>query len=508
MGKTRRRPAAPDAEGGDRESTHFQQAVQFTDWLRKLNVRYDIQRRTWYIRSYGSGVWKEDRLGEIEQGALTTAGDYDPSDKGSLASYFLRVASTAGPKTEAVPFPDGTGCAEVIDWPGIATDTNQWDLTKNYIGTPSGCWNLDRCYPTPGYGADIAGEADWARDEGKDYLITKSAAACPIESRFCSFEPPRAERWLEFLAEATGGDTELIAFLQRWAGYALSGYTTEHCVLFVYGPAGTGKSRFVDALTHAWGDYAATLPMDALMASRGDRHPAELAMLKGVRLAVAVETEEGRRWDASKIKNLTGGDRIAARFMRENWFFFDPTHKLCVVGNHAPQLAVVDDAMRRRLLVVPFTRKPATPDPKLPEALRAEAGGILRWAIDGYREWKRTGLSPPAAVRDATEQYFDDEDSVGAWLKEEAVWEAGKFVSGADLYRSWSAWCVSNGQQPKGVKRLLEDLLRRPGIERHRQRDARGVLGLRLLNSAPQSFGGWANEDRNRGDDGDAGVTL
>lgn len=447
----RRRPARA---GGDRESTYFHHAAQVAAWLKANNFRYDCDRKRWYQLG-SNGVWREDRHNSADASALTLAGGFDPQDKGSLASYCLRFA------------------ASELD---IATLADEWDRHPGCIGTPSRCIDLDWCGAAGAH--EVEASKIWGADRGSlsydraaDLLITKSTGVGV---------GGLMDVWDKFILEACGGDTELRDFLQRWAGYALSGHTSEHCVLFVYGPAGTGKSRFVEALQHVWGDYAVTMPMDALMAGRGDRHPAELAMLKGVRLAVAVETEEGKRWDAAKIKTLTGGDTIAARFMRENWFRFQPTHKLLVVGNHAPQLSVVDDAMKRRLLVVPFTNKPAVPDPDLPRKLQQAGGEILLWAIEGYGKWKQRGLAPPRSVLDATARYFEDEDSVGEWLRERTEAVPGCFASAAELYRSWSAWCMENGQQPKGVKRLLEDLLRRPGIERWRTKTARGVMGVRI----------------------------
>ena len=132
-------------------------------------------------------------------------------------------------------------------------------------------------------------------------------------------------------------------------------------------------------------------------------HPTELAKLAGARLVVAQETQKGRRWDETKIKALTGGDKITARFMRQDFFDFTPMFKLFIAGNHKPRLSSVDEAMRRRLLLVPFTVQipVAERDPDLPRKLQAEWPAILRWAVDGCLEWRQTGLAPPQIVRDA-----------------------------------------------------------------------------------------------------------
>ena len=242
----------------------------------------------------------------------------------------------------------------------------------------------------------------------KDY-ITKNTAVAPAATPYCPL-------WMRFLDEVTGGDAELICFLQQMAGYALTGDTCEHALMFIYGAGGNGKSVFLNAITGILADYAATAPMDSFTASPGDRHPTDLAMLRGARLVTASETEEGRPWAEARIKQMTGGDRITARFMRQDNFTFIPQLKLIIVGNHKPVLHNVDDAARRRFNIIPFVRKPAAPDPDLEAKLKAEGPGILRWMIEGCLDWQRHGLQRPTAVCAATEEYFADQDVMAQWL--------------------------------------------------------------------------------------------
>src|SRR6185369_288445 len=170
-------------------------------------------------------------------------------------------------------------------------------------------------------------------------------------------------RWLQFLAEITGDDIELQRFLQRIAGYSLTGSTREHALFFFYGPGGNGKGVFLNTLSAILADYAAVAPMEAFIATQGERHPTDLAGLRGARLVTSQETEEGRRWAESKIKALTGGDPITARFMRQDFFTYQPAFKLVVAGNHKPGLRGVDEAIRRRFHLVPFLARFANPDP-------------------------------------------------------------------------------------------------------------------------------------------------
>ena len=187
--------------------------------------------------------------------------------------------------------------------------------------------------------------------------------------------------WLTFLREATGDDASLIHFLQQRCGYCLTGITKEHALLFVYGTGGNGKSVFLNTVGSILGGYAQTAAMDTFAKTTGDRHPTDMAMLHGARLVTVSKTEEGRHWAETRIKALTGGDPVSARFMRQDFFTYRPQFKLTIVGNHMPILHNVDEAARRRFNVVPFTRQPSNPDPDLEERLKAEWPAILTWMI-------------------------------------------------------------------------------------------------------------------------------
>jgi len=224
--------------------------------------------------------------------------------------------------------------------------------------------------------------------------------------------------WRKFLAEITGNDDELQGFLQRFAGYSLTGSILEHALFFFYGTGTNGKGVFLNTLTAVLADYAAVAPMEAFVVTQGERHPTDLAGLRGAGLVTAQETERGRRWAESKVKALTGGDPITARLMRQDFFTYMPTFKLAIAGNHKPSLSGVNAAIRRRLHLIPFTVTIAKPDKKLPEKLRPEWPGILQWVIDGCLQWQREGLNPPNAVREATDAYLAQEDSFRQWVED------------------------------------------------------------------------------------------
>jgi putative DNA primase/helicase len=207
--------------------------------------------------------------------------------------------------------------------------------------------------------------------------------------------------------------------------------------------------------------------------SKYDRHPTELARLKGARLVVASETTKGRPWDEAKIKNLTGGDRLSARFMRGDFFDFTPTHKLLIAGNTKPALRHIDEGIRRRILLVPFTMyiPPAERDRKLTEKLKAEWPAILRWMLDGCLEWHRSGLAIPAAVWQATDDYLNEQDVVAEW--------ADEAIEQHLLFKSWKAFCEARNLAA-GTDTAFADSLTERGYVKDRRNYGRGFKHIRL----------------------------
>jgi putative DNA primase/helicase len=308
----------------------------------------------------------------------------------------------------------------------LAATSDQWDADLWALNTPAGVVDL--------YTGDL-------RPHNPLDHITKLTGTSPNGQ--CSIS-----EWLRFLDRIMGGDAELIAFLKRVAGYALTGSTIEHALFFLYGTGANGKTTFINAVAGCAGDYHKTSPIETFTASGTERHPTDLAGLRGARLVTAVETEEGRRWAESKIKSLTGGDKIAARFMRQDFFEYTPVFKLIIAGNHKPGLRSVDEAIRRRFHLVPFTITipPADRDAKLAEKLQAEWPGILAWAIEGCLDWQKFGLAPPTAVLAATAAYLEGEDALAAWIDEACEQIADAWENSTILYRSWKSWAERVGE--------------------------------------------------------------
>jgi putative DNA primase/helicase len=339
----------------------------------------------------------------------------------------------------------------------IAATIDQWDSDPWLLNTPAGVVDLHTGNLRP--------------HRTEDYM-TKIAAVGPRGD--CA-------RWLRFLARITGDDASLIAYVRRMLGYALTGLTSEHALFFCYGKGANGKSVLLSTVSGLLSDYHKTAPIETFTASNADRHPTDLAGLRGARLVTATETEEGRRWAESRIKQLTGGDTVSARFMRQDFFEYRPAFKLIIAGNHKPSLRSVDEAIRRRFHLIPFavTIPPDERDGELTEKLKAEWPGILQWIIDGCLDWQAEGLRQPQAVADATAAYMEAEDSIAAWIDDRCECDPAAWESSTVLFASWSAWAERAGENTGTMRRFAQTLESR-GFQLQRMRHGRGCQGIRV----------------------------
>jgi putative DNA primase/helicase len=325
-----------------------------------------------------------------------------------------------------------------------AVTTGFWDAHTYLLGTPKGTVDLKTGDLRPACPKDA---------------ITKVTACAP--------EDGSPATWLRFLNDATGNDPSMVRYLQQICGYALTGDTKEHALFFVHGHGGNGKSVFLNTVAGILADYATTASMETFTAQKFAQHSTELAMLVGARLVSASETEADRKLAEARIKQLTGGDPITARFMRQDNFTFQPQFKLMIIGNHEPRIQHVDDAIRRRFNVLPFTFKPQNPDKDLEKKLKSEWPQILNWIIEGCIDWQANGLIRPAKVTAATEEYFDDQDIFGQWLKTKCTinLKMDHFkVPVSTAFKSWSDFAEEMGE-PAGDKQGLGRRLKKFGIE-------------------------------------------
>lgn len=420
-------------------------ALAFAD-LYRGKLLFDHDAGAWF--QWDGSRWKQERTRLAFEWVRQLARELSDTEKNTMRARIRKVSFASG--VEKFAQADRA----------FAVTSEEWDTDPFLLITPGGTVDLH---------TDTMRKADPAD------RISKLTAVAPAETTDCP-------RWLAFLDESTGSDAAMIRFLQQWCGYSLTGDTREHAFLFCHGPGKNGKTTFIRTVTGILSDYATTAAMSTFTTSKWEPHPTDLAALRGARMVTASETEEDRHWAEVRIKQLTGGDTIAARFMRQDFFNYRPTCKLLIIGNHAPNLHNVDEAMRRRINIVPFVRTPANPDKELFEKLRAEWPAILRWMIVGCVNWQENELTPASSIIAATAEYFENQDLFGQWLDEKCDAEPGnefKTATSAQLFKSWSEFTQAAGEEP-GTRKGFGMLLERRGFTRDRTGKARLWQGLRL----------------------------
>jgi putative DNA primase/helicase len=418
-------------------------AAQFRDQL-----RFDHHSGSWH--RWDGTRWRKEETRLAFDWVRTTCRDLSHSANANVKlAAILGKASTAG-AVERFAQADRA----------FAVTSEIWDRDPFLLGTPGGTVDLRTGHLRPAQQSDF---------------ITQLTSVAPAETPDCPL-------WLKFLEEATREDRGMIRFLQQWLGYTLTGDIREHALLFVYGTGGNGKGVLLNTIAGILADYCRTAPMEAFTASGSDRHPTELAMLRGARMVYASETEEGRAWAESRIKQLTGGDRIAARFMRQDFFEYYPQFKLTIIGNNKPVLRNVDDAARRRFNMAAFINKPPVPDKQLEQKLRAEWPAILRWLIDGCLDWQMNGLVRPKAIEEATAAYFSEQDTLRQWIEDCCETDEKSFKeTNESLFASWRAYASARGEEVGTAKRFSTNL-QRFGFEpiRNKGIKGRGWAGIRV----------------------------
>ncbi|WP_172384774.1 phage/plasmid primase, P4 family [Streptomyces sp. MNP-20] len=314
-------------------------------------------------------------------------------------------------------------------------------------------------------------------------LHTRSTSTAP------DFEQPAA-RWHQFLADTFGNDSDLITYVQRLLGLSLIGAVTEQLLPFAFGEGANGKSTLADTVMRIVGigetGYSISAPSEMLLASSASNHPTEIARLAGARFVVASELDDGQRFAEARIKMLTGRDIITGRFMRQDFFSFAPTHTLWLLGNHRPAVRTGGPAFWRRLRLVPFLNT-------VPEHLRdtgleehlvdREGPAILAWLIRGAADYARDGLTTPAAVQTATEEYQGEQDTVGRFLDDMCTLgipgTPGMQTPSGALLGAYTTWCEQEGEEPASAKKFAGQIKKR-GVQIGRTKSVRFYDGVSL----------------------------
>lgn len=297
-------------------------------------------------------------------------------------------------------------------------------------------------------------------EHDKKYMISKLAPVTYDENARCP-------RWDRFIEEVTCGDKSFQLYLQRMIGYCMTAYTKEQCMFFLYGNGSNGKSVFVDTIAYMLGEYAASCqPETVMMRDRNNTARGDLARLKGARMVVTSEPNDGCRLDEGIVKQMTGGteNKLTARFLYGREFEFSPEFKIVMSTNYKPVIKGTDNGIWRRVRLIPFTAEftKENRDPQLTEKLRRELPGILNWAIAGAVGWCKEGLPPCAIIDEAGQEYRSEMDRVQQFLDDCTTRSESSSTQASTLYKCYKAWCSEQGDRfPVGSTKFFMELKRR-----------------------------------------------
>ncbi|GJM43880.1 MAG: ATP-binding protein [Gemmatimonadota bacterium] len=410
------------------------------------DIRYVPPLKTWFC---WDGVrWSKDEKGElylrakdvvtqlIKRARKTT----EPEKRRRLVLFALRSENE----------PRIRGLIELAKTePGVPVLPEQLDRDPWLINVANGTLDL---------------RTGQLRDPQRSDLMTKAVHLQYDSTTECP-------RWLAFLDRIFEGNTRLISYIQRAVGYTLTGCTDEQVFFLLYGTGANGKSRFLEALRHALGEYARQTDFTTFLESKSERIRNDLARLTGARFVTAIEMKRSGAMDEAFIKQATGGDTVTARFLHKEFFEFLPAFKVWLAANHKPEIKGTDKGIWRRVQLIPFTVSipPEEQDKKLCVKLQEEGEGILAWAVEGCLEWQRNGLGTPPEVTAATDSYREESDALAGFLYECCVVDEGRTVGSTDLYQCYVRWADQQRGEQKMSRQVFSRALEERGISKDRK---------------------------------------
>jgi putative DNA primase/helicase len=390
--------------------------------------------RGWLV--YNGQRWRSDDLGQVTELAKETA------RRIADEAQHLSVDEERAPRRNFAKRSLGKGSLD-----------RMLDLAKSLLAVEDTRLDADPWLLNVENGTIDLRTGRRARHDPRD-LLTKIA---PVRAN----RQARCPLFKKFLRQITRSDADLGLFIQKAIGYSLTGITSQQVLFFVYGRGNNGKSTLVNLIREMLGDYGLHTPTETLMVKQYDNNiPADLARLKGVRMVTAVEANANRQLDEAKIKGMTGGEPIAARYLRQNFFQFTPEFKLWMVANDRPRVRGTDEAFWRRVRAIPLEIEipPGERDPDLPTKLREEWPGILAWAVRGCRKWQLEGMPEPAAVSNATQDWKAEMDHLKRFVEEQLIISPGANVSASEVYDRYKKWCGERGEHPLNIQRFTAKL--------------------------------------------------
>lgn len=389
------------------------------------DLRHVARRREWFV--WNGKRWIPDAGAEVQRRAKETVR--------ALYAVAARVKDS-GERTKRVRLATNAQSARRI--------AGMIELAKSEPGIPVAPDQLDTCpWLLNVENGTLDLRSGLLREHRREDLITKIASVTYDPNAVCP-------TWEEFLGRIMAGDKDRVRYVQKILGYALTGDAREQCFFILYGAGANGKTTLMKAAAGAAGGYSQHTPTETLLVKRSDTIPNDVARLHGARLVTASEADCNRQLAEALIKQLTGGDKIAARFLHGEFFEFVPTFKLFLAVNHKPVIRGTDHAIWRRLRLIPFevTIPDSEQDKSLPAKLEAERAGILRWTVEGCLAWQQEGLDPPKAVSEATADYRDEMDTVGAFIDECCTLDPKAETATKRLYDRYTLWCQRQAEEP------------------------------------------------------------
>ena len=427
--------------------------------LHGQNIRFCPEIGKWLI--WNGKYWQIDYTQEITNLAKDVATNLqkeaNANDKGTDRYKVLKnFAKQSGNKQPIVNMIELAKSE-----PGVSVRIYELDNDKYLLNCQNGTLNL---------------KTGLLKQHDRKHLITRcipviyeASASCPTFDRF--------------LDDTAGTNDLLKGFFQRIAGYSLTGITNEQCLFVFFGYGANGKTTLLEVLRALLGDYAKQMEYSTLLASQCGKIRNDIARIKGARFVSVTEAEDGVKLSDAIIKMLTGNDTITARFLYQEYFEFEPTHKLFLAGNHKPTIEGIDHGIWRRIHLIPFTQTvaPDKRDPDLLSKLMMELPGILNWALAGCLEWRRIGLNPPNAVTNATQEYRKEMDTVEQFINDCCIRKRHAKTTVTSLYNKYTCWCETNGEIPLVVN-FFSSQLKAKGFNPKKMSNgkARGYEGLKL----------------------------
>jgi putative DNA primase/helicase len=431
-------------------------------------LRYVPQWRRWLV--WDGRKWAHDSTGQAQRWMK------------SIARRMHAAAVATGDKTELAFARRGesshaiTGALTLASTePGIAVTPDDLDADPFLLNCRNGILDL---------------RTDELIPHDPHELLTKMTGADYRPGGPGPLHPAGGGAEFAKFLEKVQPDEEMRAFLARLAGHSLEGRVTEHVLPIFHGPGANGKSTFTNAVLAALGDYADAADPELLTARTFDAHPTGTADLFGLRLAVLHESDHGRRLAEGTVKRLTGGDRIKARRMREDFWHFDPSHTFLMLTNHKPLVGGTDEGIWRRIHLIPWDVVIADDerDETLGDKLALELDAVLTWLVQGYTAWRERGLAPPAKVTKATQAYQNESDALRRFLEQRCLLYPAEWVRSSELFAAWSKWCASEGED-HGTQTAFTLALKKLGYNTSRDRGGAKWHGIGLAKDSTEPAG-------------------